>query len=143
MKLDNWTGLTTNSSSMVYVLREGMLDKATTLLEEYDVRILDSERFWNFAEDYPHIVECVLPYFDECNLPDCFSPIYRIDDNNINWSAYEEDRQLYIDAYIKVAREKLGNKPILWFNPHHEDHEMSEEEMKMYEYVSYRWTRLS
>lgn len=142
MKLDNWTGLTTNSSSMIYVLREGMEEKARVLLEEYNVEFKTAKDFPAFVEQYPHVGDTIYRY------PDIIPPHWKkppfptdFDDNRWNefYKAYNEAAR----AYREEMEKAIGNNEFIWFVPNHEDNEMDTEEMKRYEYVSDNWTRLS
>lgn len=142
MKLDNWTGLTTNSSSMIYVLREGMEEKAKVLLKEYDVEFKTAKDFPAFAEKYPHTGSIIYRYPD-ITPPHWKEPPFPTNFDDNKWNEFYKAYDKATRTYRKEVEKAIGDNEFTWFVPDHEDNEMDEEEMKRYEYVSDNWTRLS
>lgn len=146
MKLDNWTGLTTNSSSMIYVLRKGMEEKAKALLEkyleEYKVDFKTAKDFPAFVEKYPHTGNVIYRYPD-IDPPRWKEPPFPSGNDDDRWDEYYKAYTKAARAYREQVEKAIGDNEFTWFVPDHEDNEMSEEEMKLYEYISNTWTRLS
>lgn len=140
MKLDNWTALTTNSSSMIYVLRDGMEEKAAELLKEYNIVFKTEADFPEFAKDYPDTAGVARKYGEkEIAIPFWERPPYTYDTAHSDewWEKYYEATK----EYSEQVREAIGDNHFTWFIPDHEDSEMSEEEIKIYKYLSRNWDR--
>lgn len=140
MKFHSFTSLTTNSSSMIYILREGAEEEAKEILKRYNITVRGIDLLEAFICSYPHIATIIdheVPSWKD------YEPPWP---KSMDSGKYEEYSTLYHEQAAKYAKDCMkiiGTQNIQWFEPHHEDNQMSDEEMDSYESISDRYGRLS
>jgi len=140
MILHSFTGLTTNSSRMIYVLREGVEEEAREIIEKYKITIHGIQLLEAFICDHPHIAETIS---DDVPPWKDYEPPWPRGTNPDRFMNYND---MYHDKAVEYARDCmkiLGTQTIRWFRPDHEDNEMQDDEMEAYESISAAYGRLS
>jgi hypothetical protein len=141
MKLHSFTSLTTNSSSMVYVIMDEQMERAKELAEKYNFIIHDINALEAFIQRHPHTGSI---FDDNIDNWDNYEPPWPRESNDPD--KFQEYNKKYREAaqtYAKYCISVIKDKNIKWFSPNKEDNDMSETEADDYCSISSGYTRLS